>query len=316
MLMPELHPFHNLIRELEYKNELALAEGNNVEAYNVLLQQSKLGHFLIKKPVLISQLVGIAADGIFYTQLQRSLSLGSFTSLQLEILQQRLKEIEPQPRAQFKRAMIGERIFGLEVLDVIVKNPHDLALLTGVNTNKVMAKVLLKLYTCFVLDFDMTNVLKCYASSIDEMKKPIEVIDFARSKQMLKDYKYSILLQMIFPAFIVAFHKNVDSLVVNRCAQTAVAVELYRRDYLKTPDSLPQLVPKYLGAVPLDPYTNKPLLYKKGLIKVLFREKNIKTGDYEDVKHEKSGYMIYSVGKNKKPEQSHYKQVICNRKRQ
>ena len=47
---------------------------------------------------------------------------------------------------------------------------------------------------------------------------------------------------------------------------------------LSLPDSLAQLVPKYLAAFPDDPYDGKPLSYKKPTSK---------------------GYLVYSIGRNR-----------------
>ena len=43
------------------------------------------------------------------------------------------------------------------------------------------------------------------------------------------------------------------------CAQTAVAATRYRLDHGKLPDNLNALVPKYLPAIPTDPFDGHPL---------------------------------------------------------
>ena len=54
-----------------------------------------------------------------------------------------------------------------------------------------------------------------------------------------------------------------DVLITNRCARTAVAVERFRRDHDGTlPGGLEDLVPKYMPAVPQDPLTGRPLLFR------------------------------------------------------
>ena len=49
-----------------------------------------------------------------------------------------------------------------------------------------------------------------------------------------------------------------------RTARIAVAVEEFRADTGHTPASLAELVPKYLGAVPIDPFNGEPLKYRLG----------------------------------------------------
>jgi hypothetical protein len=48
-----------------------------------------------------------------------------------------------------------------------------------------------------------------------------------------------------------------------RCLMTLVAVERYRLAKKAWPEKLTDLVPKYLSAVPLDPFDGKPLRYRK-----------------------------------------------------
>jgi hypothetical protein len=60
-----------------------------------------------------------------------------------------------------------------------------------------------------------------------------------------------------------------------RTARTAMAIERYRLAHGTLPADLNALVPKYLGAVPIDPFDGKLLRYKKKAPK---------------------GYIVYSVG--------------------
>jgi hypothetical protein len=73
--------------------------------------------------------------------------------------------------------------------------------------------------------------------------------------------------------------KAADCVGQLRAVQAALAVERYRLGTGSTlPDSLGQLVPKYLAAVPDDPYDGKPLRYKNLSPK---------------------GYVAYSIGRNR-----------------
>ena len=62
-----------------------------------------------------------------------------------------------------------------------------------------------------------------------------------------------------------------------RAAIVTLAVERFRLANGKLPDKLADLVPKYLDAVPLDPFDGKPLRYRKL----------------------KKGFCVYSIGENK-----------------
>jgi len=65
-----------------------------------------------------------------------------------------------------------------------------------------------------------------------------------------------------------------------RMMRTALAIERFRLAHGKLPEKLDDLVPQFLPEIPSDPFDDKPLRYVK-------RER---------------GYMIYSVGENRKDE--------------
>jgi len=59
--------------------------------------------------------------------------------------------------------------------------------------------------------------------------------------------------------------------------KTDLAIRLYHRDHGVWPDTLDQLVPEYLPAVPIDPHSGKSLIYRP-------------SGD---------SFVLYSVGKDR-----------------
>lgn len=68
-------------------------------------------------------------------------------------------------------------------------------------------------------------------------------------------------------------------LVNDRASRTAVALERFRRDHAGAlPETLQVLVPDYLAAVPVDPFSGRPLIYR----------------------HDADAYTVYSVGPDRK----------------
>jgi hypothetical protein len=68
-----------------------------------------------------------------------------------------------------------------------------------------------------------------------------------------------------------------ETLATVQCTTTAVAIELYRRDQGRVPDSLDDICPRYIKTIPIDPFTGKPLLYI----------------------HDDLAYTVYSTGSNR-----------------
>lgn len=117
-----------------------------------------------------------------------------------------------------------------------------------------------------------------------------------------------------------------------RLARSAIAIELYKLKYHKLPEALSDLVPEFLDSVPIDPFDGKPLRYKicevvkKQAVKMSKEERakyiakkkkrssygfgemfggqsekynfNNPLNGYKIIEQKRSGYMIYSVGKD------------------
>lgn len=86
-----------------------------------------------------------------------------------------------------------------------------------------------------------------------------------------------VLIVLLMPAIrqvSVAETRAEARMTVTRAA---FAAELYRLDNGQYPESLDQLVPKSLEAVPSDPFTGKPLVYRRD---------------------EAAGFVVYSLGPN------------------
>ncbi len=79
------------------------------------------------------------------------------------------------------------------------------------------------------------------------------------------------LLAQAWRKIALAFHRNVAEI---RCTVALLASERYRRDHKQWPRSLDDLVPRYLGKIPSDPFADAPLRLRPT----------------------KDGIVIYSVG--------------------
>jgi len=88
------------------------------------------------------------------------------------------------------------------------------------------------------------------------------------------------IASVLMPFYVTPFRKAATFHALQRVAQTAVALRLYRRERGHYPERLDELVPKYLPSVPVDPFDGKPLRYKR-----LGR-----------------GFKVWSVGQNMKDE--------------
>ena len=73
-----------------------------------------------------------------------------------------------------------------------------------------------------------------------------------------------------------------------RVVRTGLAVELFRRKYGRLPQKLDELVPEFLPAVPVSPFTGKPLQIEAGTLEY-YRPETKSIGKFE-------GYRVYADG--------------------
>jgi len=87
-----------------------------------------------------------------------------------------------------------------------------------------------------------------------------------------------LYLSFMTPALSASYRTELRVTSSYKSAYTAIAVERYRLEHGKLPDTLKDLVPEYISSVPHDPFNGDPLMYRK-------RE---------------AGFVVYSVGTNLK----------------
>lgn len=72
-----------------------------------------------------------------------------------------------------------------------------------------------------------------------------------------------LLLGMLYPALEKAIELVVRTEAETDMTRTILALELYKRENGQYPENLDSLVQGYLQAIPKDPFTTKPLIYRK-----------------------------------------------------
>jgi hypothetical protein len=247
----------------------------------------RLSRSLEQEPVLISQLVRIASEAIALSSLEGALSLRPLTEQQLGQLQTALREEERTLETLLPRVFAAQRCDAIHFFQM---SPQDYAKLSAeMGTNCPLGgSVEFERYrrgAAFNADFNLC--LDYYSNWLAVASAPFPACldaagqwapEAAAHISEAKDLGYRISAMML-PELNKTMERTADCLALQRAAQAALAVERYRVGGKSSlPDSLVQLVPKYLPAVPADPYDGKPLRYKKLSPK---------------------GYVVYSLGRNR-----------------
>jgi len=217
-------------------------------AVQILLDSFALADSLKDEPLLISSLNHAALVALNISNLTDILAMTPLPKKLLEALENAITQIDYD--YLLKRAMIGQYAFIFEYEEMLYD--HEREKLGHIN-----------------------NLREC----IDLSRLPVsERVRYAKTKvqpdwyirKNKKDYEMGI--QCLWASFAIFASQE----ATRRLTITALAVEQYRHDHKKLPDSLIKLAPDYLDAVIKDPYDDQNLRYKKLEI----------------------GYIVYSIGED------------------
>lgn len=301
----------DLIRELSkcYRARLMLAAKANdsQRATDALQSMLRLAKLQSNEASLIGGLVAIAVEAQAIFALRDLLNQGLLSE---PMANQFAKVWAPTDgRVPITRHIdTWERCMALDALMQIASGRSSLnAILSGEDEQLLIDQL-------FVASrFDVNNALNLIQTAYDELVGAMQITNFKKSHErtealgrklesesswaesklfittrgeqklnnQLQNPEHTLALTRFFLGVIMpglsAAHRTDLRVTANyRNCHVAIAVERYLSDRGQLPDSLEQLVPTYLTAIPLDPFDLKPLKYRRIA----------------------NGYSVYSLGDN------------------
>jgi hypothetical protein len=211
------------------------------------------------EPLLISQLVRIAGVGIACKSAERALNQGVPPSEDLLALQRLLDEEERFPRllvsARGERAYMHEVALAMEAGDIRLRDHVEgppsrwdwYGEFVAMDMFRAAHPTLLALHT------EGVNIAPL---PTHERVQPMQALEAKWRSQ-------PGIARGLYPGTAIwdKAARRTDGQL--RCLTTAIAVERYRRLHERLPESLEQLVPEFLQAVPIDPFDGQPLGYQR-----------------------------------------------------
>ena len=218
-------------------------------------------------PFLFSIVARRVIDASATAQILRLLPRVPFSDAQLAGLQSTFRAIDY--REEFLHSLLAERVYVLPFM----KDPT----LLGAPPSGARAAVALAL----IENVTLPHYLETAGELIAAVKLPWpealeKVNDLYKPKRTIP--YYSRLEAMATPRLESIFQAAARGTARNRLADIALAAQRYRLANGRLPEALDDLVPDFLFAIPLDPFTNEPLHY-------------VPTDD---------GFVVYSVGVDRK----------------
>jgi hypothetical protein len=270
MLLTHVQQLRGGARLLALESAVEAHRARPAAAIDSILAIFAAARSLEQEPVLISQLVRMALDGM-----ARDRAAWLLSAIQLDDAQLARLEVELAARNYYGRpvyqALLGERVMGIDAFANPARLGDEgkaLALLGAVNGDR-----------------DRTLYLQLMGELIAAAKTPAEqgrqtaANVEARLKQVAGSggsrFSHPLTL-LLMPAVSAVFEARSRNEAARVALRVAVAVERFRRTHDRLPEKLDELTPTYFGAVPFDPYDIKPLRYRI---------------DGEE-------YVVYSVGKD------------------
>lgn len=274
MVLPELNDFRQAARLLQLAARHAAAEGQAAEALQDVCLMASLGQHAANEPLLISGLVGLAIDSMTLTTLTDLLP--TLTSDELSLLDSHVLRDMLVLTPTLKRHFFGEEAFGLRTFASFADASLGLEVLAagGAQTSagipwttpstSLVASPAMMFYRIFLLPADLACYRRTMRLQQQVMAKPLSYLERKAAIDSLEDQftesRAGILSSLILPALSAAMRAEVASQMRHQAALVAVAATRMRLEEGRLPDSLSDLVPRFLPAVPRDLFTPGGLL--------------------------------------------------------
>ncbi|MBE0534687.1 MAG: hypothetical protein IH624_03395 [Phycisphaerae bacterium] len=252
-------------------------EGDTCGAVNSLLSALRVIQSLGTKPTLFGWMDKLGASSGAISTLRYVVNRADLDAAQFQQITESLNCLDP---ATTRAAFIGERSLVLARFDAHLEHLSCAYGLWGESpASRALGQVIAFFYRQAGLrDMDEAFYLHAMADAVDGAE--LSFSGFQRLNKELGDRADSnsrvrFLIHNVYTGYYLR-RSEFRLQAMLKTAQAVLAIEQYRRFAGTLPDALDDLVPAYLGAVPSDPFDEKPLRYKKC----------------------NPGYIVYSVGED------------------
>ncbi len=258
-LLLHLNPIRNAMRLLCLKALMEAESEKTAQAFDTLLIGLKTSNHLKDEPILITQLVRIACDGIIIESIKSISDSKGIPVEKANLIMDELslhKDIEP-----FVKCMDGERIlFGGWVFERILRaNPKGLKELDPYNPFSVISVILRK--PIYKKDFESYLT---FLSKIGDSYN-IPYYEYAKDKITGEEIpKYCILTGLILPALNKTRKQTAKHQADIDICRTGLALKIFKLKNMNYPSDLSELVTAgLLKGVPIDSFSGKSLVYSR-----------------------------------------------------
>lgn len=253
---PHLTQASSAIKLLLLQALLAAENSDSQQAAQSLVSGFRLAASLEEEPVFISQLMRMALNGLCEDKLERVVNRVSLTDHQLQML---IGAIQAAERSTgLTTAFIGERCKIIEIChdETSIRALHEQ---WSSSDNDPPQQVLYRDFALCLKLFEDTIIAskQPFPQALESLKKIRALLDNLNEGDMA-------ITSTLIGGSIQGISKHASMLARLRTAHVALAVERFRRANRGTlPISLESLTPQFLPNLPQDPFTGRPIQYRK-----------------------------------------------------
>ncbi len=293
--LPHLHPIRGLARLGILRTRTQIDASQPLQAMESCLSIARSGSQWQGKGILIEQLVGIAIGNMAHEEILNVVETKELSPVDLKHFQQQLLQIYPQGYPFMN--MEGERLFFMDTVQHLFTEggpggghivPHKLVYLEDIFTGPDnLSMVRFPFFTGVAMVQAGRNKTMNKANEFyDRLGKRCKISpyerhtgnpnDFENMISSLSSYRY-LLINILMPAVDRISEIAYRGRALHQATVTVLALKQWRLEKNEYPANLDELVTAgYLKELPMDPFSNESLIYKK-------------TDD---------GFILYSVGLN------------------
>lgn len=284
VVLPHLSPLRNLARVGIWQARMQTDSNQPRQAMGDCLVVARAGNHWQGKGFLVEQLVGFAISSTAWAEILNILETKNLSSADLNRIQQQLVQIYPQSYPLIN--MEGERLMFMDAVQRVFTEG-------GPGGGHLMPRGLQELQALDGIDFGgkghVMSIYLCTPASMlqagrDEMtNKGNEIYGYIEKRARMSPYERYIsdpngvenmisalpryrffLFHMLTPAIDKASDQAYQGKALYHAAITVLALKRWRLEEDKYPEKLDELVAAgYLKELPMDPFSDKPLVYKK-----------------------------------------------------
>lgn len=243
LLLQELHPFRRFNRIQLWRIHFALTDGQSEEALAAERRMKQGNQYLQQDSFLISALVWAVCEELRLSGIEMLLESGKLPESTLHRLSAELAEQEKAIPPLLERVLYSEAVLIFDTCDDWASGEYSSVDGASHASPRALGGFVPQLW--WYLRREMANMAEFY-----------NLLDLSQPEKK-PAFRHPNLLASVFIPSYLRIATKFDRLTARfRAVRGLIQAELYRRKHGNWPERLPDL--------PLDPFSGKPLLYRKG----------------------------------------------------